>query len=140
MPEKDSRAKSTGPHHYGTETILVVEDEQIVRDLACEALAMLGYSPLSARDPEQATSICDAHKGPIHLLVSDLVLPQMDGSSLFKKLSPRRPEMKVLFVSGYTENFIVHQGILDRGVNFLAKPFTVESLAKKVREVLDASS
>jgi two-component system, cell cycle sensor histidine kinase and response regulator CckA len=59
---------------------------------------------------------------------------------LFKKLSPRRPEMKVLFVSGYTENFIVHQGILDRGVNFLAKPFTVESLAKKVREVLDASS
>jgi two-component system, cell cycle sensor histidine kinase and response regulator CckA len=123
----------------GTETILVVEDEGAVRNLVCQALEMLGYSTLPARDPQQAIEISTSHDGPIHLLLSDVVLPQMDGRTLFNSISTARPDMKVLYVSGYTEDFIVHHGVLDRGVHFLAKPFAVETLASKVREILDES-
>jgi two-component system cell cycle sensor histidine kinase/response regulator CckA len=119
------------------ECILVVEDEEIVRRLACEALTLLGYSTLAAGDPEEALKICDAHPGPIHLLLTDVVLPRMDGRTLFGLLSARRPESRVLYVSGYTENFIVRHGVLDRNVHFMQKPFTVENLAFKVRQVLD---
>ncbi|MEW6531869.1 MAG: PAS domain S-box protein [Thermodesulfobacteriota bacterium] len=121
----------------GTETILVVEDEAIVRDLVSEALTMLGYSILAASDPDEAVAMSTNHAGPIHLLVTDVVLPKMDGKSLCSFLSLTRPEMKVLYVSGYTENFIVHRGVLDHGVHFMQKPFTVDDLAAKVREVLD---
>lgn len=121
----------------GTETILVVEDEDAVRNLVCQALEMMGYAALSARDPQQAVGISAGYGGPIHLLLSDVVLPQMDGRTLFNTISTARPDMKVVYVSGYTEDFIVHHGVLDRGVHFLAKPFTVETLASKVREVLD---
>lgn len=121
----------------GTETVLVVEDEEAVRNLACEALELLGYAPLSAGDPQRAIAVSEEHAGPIHLMLSDVVLPQMDGKTLYKKLAETRPHMKVLYVSGYTEDFIVHHGVLDQGVNFLAKPFTVDTLAKKVRAILD---
>ena len=121
----------------GTETVLVVEDEAIVRDLVSEALTMLGYSILAASDPDEAVALSTNHPGPIHLLVTDVVLPKMDGKSLCSFLSLTRPEMKVLYVSGYTENFIVHRGVLDHGVHFMQKPFTVDDLAAKVREVLD---
>jgi two-component system, cell cycle sensor histidine kinase and response regulator CckA len=124
----------------GTETLLVVEDEEAVRNLTCEALEMLGYSTLSAGDPRQAIAASDCYEGQIHLLLSDVVLPQMDGRSLYKILSAARPDMKVLYVSGYTEDFIVHHGVLDQGVHFLAKPFTVETLARKVRIILDENS
>lgn len=122
---------------HGGETVLIVEDEEMVRDLTAEALDMLGYSVLAASDPAAAKAVSSDHDGPIHLLLTDVVLPGMDGRSLFEKLSPQRPKMKVLYVSGYTENFVVHHGILDAGVNFLPKPFTVDGLAQKVREVLD---
>ncbi len=121
----------------GTETVLVVEDEDAVRNLACEALEMLGYATLSASDPLQAMETSDNYGGPIHLLLSDVVLPQMDGNTLYKRLAETRPDMKVLYVSGYTEDFIVHHGVLDHGVHFLAKPFTVDTLAQKVRAILD---
>jgi CheY-like chemotaxis protein len=124
----------------GRETILVVEDDEIVRNLAVEVLETLGYPTLSAGDPDQAQAICRSYEAPIHLLLTDVVLPQMDGRSLYNALLATRPEMKVLYVSGYTENFIVHHGVLDQGVQFLAKPFTVDTLAKRVRHILDGLS
>jgi two-component system cell cycle sensor histidine kinase/response regulator CckA len=135
--EQPASMQVTPQRPQGKETVLVVEDEEIVRNLASEALDMLGYSVLAAGDPDEAKTICADHAGTIDLLLTDVVLPGMDGRSLFEKLSPQRPKMKVLYVSGYTENFVVHHGILDPGVNFLPKPFTVDGLARKVREVLD---
>lgn len=126
-------------HARGTATVLVVEDEEIVRNLACEALETLGYSTLNAADPEEAIRICKRHNGVIDLVLSDVVLPQMDGKSLFAVLSRIRPQMKVLYVSGYTESFIVRHGVLDRDVHFLQKPFTVDKLAAKVNEVLKSN-
>jgi DNA-binding NtrC family response regulator len=101
---------------------------------------MLGYSTLAASDPEEAIALCDMHEGPIELLLTDVVLPRMDGKTLFERLVRTRPHLKVLYVSGYTENFIVHHGVLERTVQFLQKPFTIEGLARKVREVLDEIS
>jgi two-component system cell cycle sensor histidine kinase/response regulator CckA len=134
--ETESLPSRPKPERKGHETVLVVEDEEVVRDLACEALELLGYSPMPARDPVEAVSMCQQFKGEIHLLLTDVVLPQMDGRSLFRLLSEIRPGMKVLYVSGYTENFIVRHGVLDPGVHFLPKPFTMDSLADKVGEVL----
>ncbi len=135
--QEDPKAVCVDARPCGNETVLVVEDEEVVRKLACEALQMLGYTTLAAADPDEARSVSSEHKGVIHLLFTDVVLPQMDGRSLFKCLAPSRPEMKVIFVSGYTENFIVHRGVLDQGVHFMQKPFNLDMLARKVREVLD---
>lgn len=136
-PDRLPQAAPAAPLPAGDETILVVEDEEIVRVLACDVLDMLGYSVLCAPDPAEALAISDSHDGPIQLLLTDVVLPGMDGRSLFKRLSSSRPELDVLYVSGYTENFIVHHGVLDRGVFFLQKPFTLDGLGHKIREVLD---
>ena len=121
----------------GTETVLVVEDEDIVLNLACEALQMLGYTPLAASDRDQAISVCTSYNDPIHLMLTDVVLPRTDGRSLYQELSPTRPEMKVLYMSGHTEQFIIRHGVLDKEVHFLQKPFSMESLGAKVRAVLD---
>jgi PAS domain S-box-containing protein len=137
--EEPLKPPGIGLRPQGNETILIVEDESLVRNLNREALEMLGYSALTASDPREAVALSDEHEGPIHLLLTDVVLPQMDGSTLFGKISSKRPEMKVLYMSGYTENFIVHHGVLDRSVHFIAKPFTVEALAAKIRQVLDES-
>ena len=121
----------------GTETILVVEDEKIVLDLSGEILQMLGYTALMASSPAEALAICEEYTNRIHLLLTDVVLPQMDGRSLFDRLAIERPDMQVLYVSGYADNAIVHQGVLDPGVHFLQKPFSAHTLACKVRQVLD---
>lgn len=121
----------------GSETILLVEDEETVRDVAAEALESLGYCVLKAASPAEAARISANHTGSIHLLLTDVLLPQMDGKTLYESLAKNRSEMKVLYVSGYTENFIVHRGILDPEVSFLQKNFTVESLSRKVRMVID---
>jgi two-component system cell cycle sensor histidine kinase/response regulator CckA len=131
------RRSSSREERRGDETILVVEDEEYVRNLVCEALTMLGYSLLCAADPKEAVALCRAYKGPIHLLLTDVILPHMDGKSLFQKMVSYRPGLKVLYVSGYTENFIVQHGVLDEGVQFMHKPFDIDSLAGKVRAVLD---
>jgi PAS domain S-box-containing protein len=136
IPEHDTADPIRILRPTGAETILLVEDEDVVRELSREVLESLGYMALTARDPHQAIAVSREHEGPIHLLLTDIVLPKMDGRSLFDFLSKERSEMKVLFVSGYTENFIVHHGVLDKGLNFLQKPFTADSLAMKVREVL----
>jgi two-component system, cell cycle sensor histidine kinase and response regulator CckA len=132
-------AKTKPPRELprGSETVLIVEDEEMVRDLACELLQMLGYKTLEAGDSREAQGVCHSYKDAIHILITDVVLPYMDGKSLYDALSKTRPEMKVLFVSGYTDNAIVHHGVLDRDVHFLQKPFTMESIAAKVREVLE---
>ncbi|MFC1833936.1 PAS domain S-box protein [Thermodesulfobacteriota bacterium] len=137
--EEMSKTRGTHVDLSGNETILVVEDEVEVLDLTCEALEMLGYSPIKAGNPEEAIKISREFSDAVDLLLTDVVLPKMDGKSLFSQLAVHRPDMKILYMSGHTEDFIVHHGVLDQGVNFLHKPFTVLGLASKVREVLDQS-
>jgi two-component system cell cycle sensor histidine kinase/response regulator CckA len=122
----------------GTETALLVEDEEMVRDLACRILAGQGYTVLEARHSDEALLLSEKYEGPIHLLVTDVVMPGMRGGELAERLASSRPDMKVLYVSSYTDNAIVNQGMLNPGVAFLQKPFTPANLAYKVREVLDA--
>jgi two-component system cell cycle sensor histidine kinase/response regulator CckA len=129
---------STQPAPRGNETILVVEDEEMLRNLACEALDMLGYSTIVASDAEEAIALCKKHEGPIELLLTDVVLPKMDGRTLYGELSKECPNMRVLYVSGYAENFIVRHGVLDPDVHFLQKPFSLDALGHRVREVLDS--
>jgi CheY-like chemotaxis protein len=121
----------------GSETILVVEDDQSVRMLARDALEMDGYTLLEASDGQEALRVCEGHQGPIHLMVTDVVMPGMSGRQLAERLASLRPEMKVLYISGYADNAIVRHGVLEPGLAFLQKPFTPGALARKVREVLD---
>ena len=123
----------------GSETVLVVEDEIVVRSLARQILEMNGYGVLEATDAGEALSLCERHTGPIHLLLTDVVLPRDSGRELARQLTPKRPETKVLFMSGYTDDAIVHHGVLDDDAPFLQKPFTADGLARKVHEVLDQS-
>jgi PAS domain S-box-containing protein len=122
----------------GSETILLVEDEEIVRKLACTILQKNGYKVLEAPNGEEALRIVQGQNGnPIHLLVTDVVMPGMSGRQLADHLERLRPEMKILYISGYTDNAIVHHGVLEKGIDYIQKPFTIEGLARKVREVLD---
>jgi PAS domain S-box-containing protein len=121
----------------GTERVLVVEDEPSVRRLACRILEGAGYRVTAAADPLEALALDPGPSGPIHLLVTDVVMPKMSGSQLAGRLLAKWSGMKVLYMSGYTENAIVHHGVLDPGTEFIAKPFTASELTRKVREVLD---
>jgi two-component system cell cycle sensor histidine kinase/response regulator CckA len=125
------------PARQGAETILVVEDEKGVRDLMAEMLRQQGYTVLAAADPQEAIEISQQYPGEIHMLATDVVMPKMSGHQLAEQLLPARPGIKVLYLSGYTENAIVHHGVLEPGVEFLAKPFSQQALAQKIREVLD---
>jgi CheY-like chemotaxis protein len=122
----------------GSETILLVEDQDAVRELAREILMSCGYTVLEAPHGPRAIVLSDQYPGTIDLLVTDTVMPEMDGVELAKRLRASRPEMKRLFMSGYTENSVVHQVASTQGRCFLQKPFTLEGLARKVRTVLDA--
>ncbi len=122
----------------GSETVLVVEDEPAVRELASRALSAVGYQVLQAPSGREALEEAARTVGPVHLLVTDVVMPDMSGQKLAEALKRARPETRVLYMSGYTENTIVHHGVLDAGVHFLAKPFTPAAIQERVREVLDA--
>ncbi|MBM4279106.1 MAG: PAS domain S-box protein [Deltaproteobacteria bacterium] len=122
----------------GDETILVVEDEETVRKLAVRLLKKQGYQVLEAPDGGQAFILCEKYEGSIHLILSDVVMPGMSGRELVERLQKIHPEAKILYMSGYTDNVIAHHGILEKGIEFISKPFTLESLARKVREVLDS--
>ncbi|MBK9965302.1 MAG: response regulator [Holophagales bacterium] len=122
----------------GTETILVTEDEEALQNVARRTLEAAGYTVLVARDGDDALRISSLHAGDIHLLLTDMVMPGMGGRMLARILSGRRPSTRVLYMSGYADDAIVHHGALEAGTHFLAKPFTSADLRCKVREVLDA--
>ncbi len=121
----------------GTETILIVEDEEKVRKLAVRILEKQGYKVLEASQGLDAFLIVEEYEDLIHLLVTDVVMPKISGCEMADRIAEIRPEIKVLYMSGYTGNAIVHHGVLGGGMKFIQKPFTVEGLARKVREVLD---
>ncbi len=121
----------------GTETILLVEDEESVRQLTRECLTSNGYTVLDAKDGMEAIQIAERHEGHIDLLLTDVVMPPISGRVLAQCLAPLRPTMKVLYISGYTDDVIVRHGVLDQGTAFLQKPFTKQALINKVREVLE---
>jgi len=122
----------------GSETILLVEDEAGVRTLAKTILQTQGYTVLDAAQGKDAFLLSGQHEGLIHLMVTDMVMPEMSGREVAERLKPLRPNMKVLFMSGFTDKAMVHHEELDQGMAFLQKPFTPQTLARKVREVLDA--
>jgi two-component system cell cycle sensor histidine kinase/response regulator CckA len=123
----------------GCETLLLVEDEASVRQASRQFLTRSGYIVLEATDGEDATRVSREYRDPIHLLVTDVVMPRMGGPTLAERLTDERPDMKVLFVSGYAENTVLKHGKVDVATRFLQKPFSLKTLARKVREVLEAS-
>jgi two-component system cell cycle sensor histidine kinase/response regulator CckA len=122
----------------GHETILVVEDETSYLKISKLILETYGYRVLTASTPGEALFVAKKHTGGIHLLLTDLIMPEMNGRDLAEEMISLCPGILCLFMSGYMGNGIVHQGILDEGVHFIQKPFSKEALAKKVREVLDS--
>jgi CheY-like chemotaxis protein len=130
-------AADSGALPRGTESILLVEDEPCFRALTRELLEMLGYTVLEVEDVADALRIAERHVGTIHLLITDVVMPRMNGRTLARAIQNFRPHIKLLYMSGYTDNVIMHQGVLDPGTPFLQKGFTPSRLARKVREVLD---
>jgi len=121
----------------GTETVLIVEDEGILRNLCVQILEQLGYRVLQARNGTEAIAKVQGYGDRIDLLLTDVVMPGMNGSELATQLVLHNPEMKVLFTSGYTEDVISHHGVLAEGVSFIGKPYRSAALARKIREVLD---
>ena len=123
---------------HGTETILLVEDEDAVRSMTHLVLEQFGYTVLEARSGAEAIQLWAHHPGPIHLLVTDVVMPEMGGRQVAERLTQLRPGLKVLYSSGYTDDAVVRHGILQSEVAFLQKPFTLAGLASKVRQTLDS--
>ena len=139
--EKDQPSQDHKPDFkpilQGHETVLVVEDDPSVRKIAVKNLILFGYTVYSAASGDEALSFCREHKGDIDVLLTDVIMPDLSGKDLVQALQQLGLRMQVVFMSGYTDNAIVHHGVLDPGICFLQKPFTPESLARKIREALD---
>jgi DNA-binding NtrC family response regulator len=145
LPRVDEPAPSGAPQtaaperYHGSETVLLVEDEEGVRSLVRHVLDRHGYHVLEARHGREALLLNERTEGPIDLLLTDVILEQMSGPELAAHLSPLRPKLKVLYMSGYTDDAIGHHGVLAAGTEFLQKPFSTEALMRKVRQVLDSA-
>ena len=131
-----SAASTTPPAQLGNETILVVEDEPSVREMTVKMLKKLGYVTIAAASGPEALDMCKSYNGHIALLLTDVVMPNMNGNQLADTLLASRPDLRVLYLSGYTENSVIHHGILDSSVAFLPKPFSRDALAAAIRDVL----
>jgi CheY-like chemotaxis protein len=129
-----------GPKDFsGTETVMVVEDEPTVRDLAVEVLTRNGYSVIQAEHGKACLDILDGHDGPLDLLLTDVVMPGLNGRELFEEVKNRFPSVKVIYMSGYSEDIVTHRGVLYDGLPFIQKPFAVNDLASQVRAVLETA-
>ena len=133
----DRPARAVTPAR-GTETILVVEDEQALRKAIKRILESAGYTVLAAANGGEALLLLEHHEGPVYLMLTDLVMPGLSGRELAQRLARMRPDVKVLYMSGYSDDTVVPHGVLDEGTHFVGKPFTIEELTRKVREVLDS--
>jgi CheY-like chemotaxis protein len=137
-----AEAPPAAPHpapaeaRQGSETILLVEDNEQVRTLARIVLAREGYTVLEADGGNRALALLARHEGPVHLLLTDVVMPEMNGKELFRRINRRRPEVRVLYMSGYADDVIADCGVMDAEVHFIQKPFSVRALSVKVREAL----
>ena len=138
QPEARSPERAPAPVPRGHETVLLVEDTESLREVICEVLEELGYTLLQASHGEEALALAREHGGPIHLLLTDVVMPKLGGADLARQLVSLRPEMRVLYMSGYTNGAMSRQGVLQEGSALLEKPFTNDRLARAVREALDA--
>ena len=136
MKEEEALARK---NLNGSETILITEDEKSVLDLATSGLQSYGYRILNARNSEQALKMAEKHKGNIDLLLTDVIMPGSNGRELAKKMQKIFPAIKILFMSGYTDEGIARHGILDKDAQLIQKPFSIQSLAEKIRELLDQS-
>jgi two-component system cell cycle sensor histidine kinase/response regulator CckA len=141
-PEIHTRLRPHALEHVasGCQTLLLVEDEAAVRRSTREFLASNGYIVLEAENGQHALKIANEFKGAIHLMITDVVMPQLGGAGLASRLAVERPEMQVLYVSGYAENTILRQGAIDINTRFLQKPFSLKALACKIREILDSKT
>ena len=126
-----------GPVGAIHETVMLVEDDALLRDVVGRGLAELGYRVLPASDGEDALTVAARHAGRIDLVISDVLMPRLSGLPLRERIRPLHPEARILFVSGYAENIVVRHGLIEPGVALLAKPFTIDALAVRIRDVLD---
>lgn len=137
---KENVLPTCTPELRGDETILVLEDSDDLREVAVSFLESAGFQVLQSHDPEQGLELARVHRGQIHLLLTDVVLPKMSGRIVAERIRDSRPDIRVLFVSGYTDDVIVRHGVLNQDVNFLQKPYTYATLISKIRSVLDLPS
>ena len=128
------------PVRSGAETLLIVENEAAIRNLLQMALRKSGYTVLAAESGREALDVVNTHTGPIHLLITDVMMPDIDGPELVRRLSAIRPETQTLFMSGYMDDALGEQGVLPSTVNFIQKPFSPRTIAQKVRDILDGTS
>ena len=135
-PPREKTPEVSANRSNVSETILLVEDDEPVRKMARQILEREGYTVLTAGDGHEALSRLSAHEGTVHLLITDVVMPGMNGRELYETANQRCPDLKVLYMSGYTDNFIAHRGVIDKEIPFIQKPFTINGLSSRIRDVL----
>lgn len=133
-------APAEAPRACGAETVLLVEDEQSILALTQRFLIRNGYLVLAANGPSEALHLARNHDGPIDLLITDIVMPEMNGKTLQTEVAALRPDIRTLYMSGYTANAIAHHGVLEAGIHFIEKPFSMQRLLSMMREILDADA